>query len=259
MWATGNSGLSRSREKYQARAETMHCEITGVGKPLILIHGLSGSSRWWDRNVAYLAGRYNVHVIDLNGFGQSNRSRFTLSETAEVVTRWMDRRGIDKASVMGHSMGGYVTVDLAATFPDRVDRIVLVDALAMPIGRSLFGNAAGLLGWLRYTALDFLPVVAMDAYRAGPLTLFTATRQVLSADIRHKLEHVKAPSLIIWGENDTVLPLSLGKLLHEYLPHAEFEVIPNAGHNPMWDRPYEFNHTVDRFLSAPSRRKRRTA
>ncbi len=257
MWVTDNRIWGKSREKYQVRAEKIYCKTAGIGKPLIMIHGLSGSSRWWDRNFAYLAGRYNLHMIDLNGFGQSRRSHFTLSEAAQVLVRWMDRHEINQASVIGHSMGGYVTVDLAASFPDRVDKIVLVDAVAVPTGRSLISNAAGLLGTIRYTSLDFLPVVAADALRAGPLTLFSATRQVLAADIRSKLAHVKAPALIVWGENDTLLPLSLGQLLHEHLPHAQFEIIANAGHNPMWERPQEFNRIVDKFLSAPKRRKRR--
>jgi pimeloyl-ACP methyl ester carboxylesterase len=231
-----------------ARAKQIHYKSAGVGKPVILLHGLSGSSRWWKKNVAYLAGRFNIHLIDLQGFGQSNKSRFTLNEAAQVVIKWMDYMEIEQASIIGHSMGGYITLDLAANFPERIDRLVLVDAVAMPMERSLFGKAAGLLQAIRYTEADFLPVFANDVWRTGARTLFSATRSVMAADLRDQVAQVRAPTLIVWGKNDTILPVKLGRKLHQRLPQAEFCLVEGAGHNPMWDQPQTFNRVVTWFL-----------
>jgi pimeloyl-ACP methyl ester carboxylesterase len=237
-----------NRDPWLARAKKIHCETAGVGKPVILLHGLSGSSRWWKKNIIYLAGRFNLHLVDINGFGQSNKGSFSLQDAAQVIVKWMDHKGIEQASLIGHSMGGYITLDLAANYPGRVERIVLVDALALPMQRSWFGNAAGMLQAIRYTAPDFLPVFAGDAWRAGPRTLFSATRSVMAADLRSKLAKVQQPTLIVWGENDTLLPLEMGRKLHRALPQAEFCLIEGAGHNPMWDRPRTFNRIVTWFL-----------
>jgi pimeloyl-ACP methyl ester carboxylesterase len=89
-----------------------------------------------------------------------------------------------------------------------------------------------------------------DALRAGPATLHNATRAVLAADLRPRLGQINAPTLVIWGERDNLVPLEYGKLLAESLPNARLEVIEGAGHNPMWDRPDEFTSLVIDFLTS---------
>jgi pimeloyl-ACP methyl ester carboxylesterase len=89
-----------------------------------------------------------------------------------------------------------------------------------------------------------------DALRAGPATLHNATRAVLAADLRPRLGQINAPTLVIWGERDNLVPLEYGKLLAESLPNARLEVIEGAGHNPMWDRPDELNRLVAGFLDS---------
>ena len=107
---------------------------------------------------------------------------------------------------------------------------------------------SGLAHALRYTPFNFLPVLVGDAFQAGPVTLMRAGLEVLAADISDELEHIQAPVLIVWGEKDTLLPLQLGRLLHRRLPASELVIIPGAGHNPMWDKPREFNQIVLDFL-----------
>jgi pimeloyl-ACP methyl ester carboxylesterase len=234
----------------RVKSGIIHYEAAGAGEPVVLLHGLSGSGRWWGRNVPFMAQRFRVYTVDLIGFGQSRGQRFALGEAAQVVLEWMDQLGIGQASLIGHSMGGYITIELAAHYADRVDKVVLVDALALPMNRSLLRTAARLVHSLRYMPFNFIPVLVGDAFMAGPGTIIRAGREILQADVRDELQSIAAPAMIVWGEKDPLLPLQLGKLMKMHMPQAELCVIPGAGHNPMWDRPDDFNWTVSGFLKS---------
>lgn len=228
-------------------------EEAGSGEPLVLIHGLSGSTRWWAKNIEALGRCFHVYSIDLVGFGESRGTHpFVLSEAAGRLAAWMDQLGIERANIVGHSMGGFIAAELAADFPDRIARLVLVDAAVLPFGYGYLRHLTGLLRALGYTPLSFLPVLATDAWRAGPMAVLKAARELLTADIRPKLSLIDAPTLLVWGEYDTVVPVEIGRQLLQHLRHADLMVIPAAGHNPMWGRAEIFNRAVLEFLKADS-------
>ena len=234
----------------QVGRDRVYYEVGGDGPAVVLMHGLSGSTRWWARNTAVLAKRFRVYVVDLIGFGRGHGQRFVLENTAGLIAAWLDGIGVDTCHVIGHSMGGLVAAELAAQRPERVDHLVLVDAAALPLGRTIVGSALRLVPALAFMPVDFLPVLVTDALRAGPLTLLRATRAIHQADISADLAHIAARTLIIWGEDDTLLPASRGAELHLALPGSEFVVVRGAGHNPMWDQPARFNRLVTRFLES---------
>jgi pimeloyl-ACP methyl ester carboxylesterase len=236
------------RRHVRVGSATIYAESRGVGRPLILVHGLGGSSRWWARNVPALARSCRVHAVDLMGFGRSRRQRFALREAAGLLVQWMAQLGLDQASWVGHSMGGFVAAHLAAQFPARVERLVLVDAAALPLGRLSLRQVWRTALGLRHFPLTLLPVLGADALRAGPVTLANALRQLRTADIRLDLARIAAPTLILWGEHDALLPVAVGQRLHACLPQATFKVIAGADHNPMWERPDAFNQAVTEFL-----------
>lgn len=229
----------------------LHYQRSGMGEPVVLIHGLSASSRWWARNVDALAGRFTVYVIDLLGFGHSRgRQRFVLAEAAALLARWMEAVGIDQAHIVGHSMGGFIAAHLAAEYPEKVRRLVLVDA-AVPLPRQRRRLHITHLGReMRYTPLRFLPLLATDAVRAGPRTVWGAFNQLLAADIERELGNIQAPVLLIWGEHDTLVPPGIADRLAELIPRAQRVVIAGAGHKPMLEQPSAFNDAVTGFLSA---------
>jgi pimeloyl-ACP methyl ester carboxylesterase len=232
---------------------TIHYQVLGDGPPLVLLHGLSGSTRWWARNVPALAGHYCVYLVDLVGFGNSRASgRFALAEAASLLARWMDHVSLERTSVIGHSMGGFIAADFAAETPRRVDRLVLVDAVALPLDRARWHHAVGLVRGLWRLPVDFLPVLLADFHRAGPATIIRAAHELLAANIQPKLDRITAPTLLVWGEGDTLVPVAQGERLARTLPHARLVVVPGAGHNPMWDRAETFNRLVLEFLSAPA-------
>src|SRR5919112_4008412 len=104
-------------------------EVVGSGPPLILLHGLSGSGRWWSRNVPVFSRSFRTYSVDLPGFGQSRNLRWSrLDDIADQLAGWLGDEGLPRAHIAGHSLGGAVAARLAARHPDRIDRLVLVDA-----------------------------------------------------------------------------------------------------------------------------------
>lgn len=226
-------------------------QVAGEGRPVVLVHGLSGSTQWWAKNVDALAEHFCVYTIDLIGFGE-NRGKhpFILDEASRLIVRWMEHLGIERTHLIGHSMGGFIAADLAADAPDRVERLVLVDAAGLPFNPNYTIHARGLARAVRYLPRDFVPVLMRDALRAGPKTMTSAIRQILRSDLRHKLTQIHLPTLVIWGEYDTLIPVEVGRELSKALSDVEFVVLPGAGHNPMWDRALAFNQAVLKFLLA---------
>ncbi|HZU11266.1 MAG TPA: alpha/beta fold hydrolase [Chloroflexota bacterium] len=225
-------------------------KVAGEGEPVLLLHGLSGSTRWWRPVVPALAERYRLYLLDLPGFG-SRRHRVPwrpFNEVSAWIVSWMDAVGIGPAHVVGHSMGGALAVRLAVDTPQRVQRLVLVDAAVVPISPYLPGYALPFTRAVRRLAPAFLPVLAFDAIRAGPRTLRRAAVDLLQQDLRPDLGRVQAPTLIIWGAEDTLVPLPVGRLLRDEIPQARLVVLPHAGHVPMYDDPVAFDQAVLPFF-----------
>lgn len=233
--------------------------VAGAGRPVVLIHGLGGSSRWWRRNIQSLAEHYRVYCIDLIGFGDSRCNHpFVLEEAATWLAKWMVKMGLRGATVIGHSMGGYIAADLAADYPHLIERLILVNAAIMPIGNNVIQHALALAKEARPGTLDLLPVFLGDAYRAGMRTLWRARNELCASDIRHKLLTIQAPTLIIWGEEDALLPLEQGRALLHLIPKAKLVRVRGCGHTPLWERPLEVNRVMLDFLKPqrPARRPR---
>ncbi len=224
-------------------------EDVGAGPPLILLHGLAGSARWWSRNIAALSRAFRVIAIDLPGSGASPRGhRLDLEVVTGQLAGTMDELGIERASLIGHSMGGLIAGGLAADRPERVERLVLVDAAFLSLGRSVRA-LTGSARTLRWTAPSLLPVLLADGLRSGPRRLTDASIQLLRADWATKLPQIEAPTLVIWGEHDRICPLDIGEAIVAAIPGSRLLVVEGAAHNPMWERAEVFDEAVLAFLA----------
>jgi pimeloyl-ACP methyl ester carboxylesterase len=244
--------METSEREIRVEGYPVRYSVAGEGDSVVLVHGLSGSMRWWSRNVPALAERYRVHLVNLPGFGtvRPPRRRFVLAEAASWLLAWIEAVGLEGGvHLVGHSMGGYLSLRLAARRPEVVRKLVLVDPAGVPSGRGMLGHLVPLLLAARYATPAFLPVLARDALYAGPATLLRASRDLLAEDVRGDLRRVEAPALLIWGKNDTLIPPSAGELMRAEIPDSRLLVIEGAGHNPMFDRPREFDRALLAFLA----------
>lgn len=225
-------------------------KVVGEGDPIILVHGLSASSLWWTRNVPDLASHYRLYLVDLPGFGSMShpRNHFMLDQAAAWLLKWMQALGLQKAHFIGHSMGGYICLWIAAYHPEVVSHLVLVSPAVIARVHTVFGYLLPLLISARHLTLSFFPILLYDALRAGPLTIIQAASDLLTVDVRQELKMVTAPTLLIWGEYDTLVPLSVGYLVREEMKHARFLQLKRTGHVSMYDRYETFNAAVLTFL-----------
>jgi pimeloyl-ACP methyl ester carboxylesterase len=254
----------------------------GEGSPLLFVHGLSGCWQNWLENIPHFARRHRVVALDLPGFGASPMPpwEITIPDYGRFLRDFCERLGIDRCSIAGNSMGGFIASEVAITEPERVDDLTLVSAAgitwararrepavmaarvgraAMPallklqtssmrrqrLRRSAFQGVFFDPNGLRRETLweNFVPAMKSPGY-------FDAMRNLVGYDIRHRLEEIGVPTLIVWGRNDRVVPvpaaLSYKKRIGD---NAELVIFDECGHVPQIERPVRFNRVLERFLA----------
>lgn len=225
---------------------------TGTGTPVALLHGLSGSSRWWSRNVGALAERHCVAAVDLVGFGR-NQGFLGLplflpsfSETTALLARWLETFG-EPVHLIGHSMGGQIAIALTAARPDLVRSLILVNAAGMPFRLDPRPHVRA-VPKPPYGGIGIARVLVPDFFRAGPASVAVAGARVVRGDMRDFMHALRVPTLLVWGENDPLVPLVYGEAMQQEIEGSRLAVIPGAAHVAMWDRPAEFNRIALSFL-----------
>ena len=226
---------------------------TRTGQPVVLVHGLSGSGAWWSPVLPALARGFRVHVVDLPGFGLMRREGGLAPPAAATwLQAWMEAAGLERPHLVGHSLGGYVALLLAASAPAAVGRLALLAPAVLPPGGRIRGYAGPLLRSVRQAPLAFLPVLLRDSVRAGPATVWRAARDLLAgaADdaVDAAVAGVTAPVLLVWGSRDALVPLATGQRLRAALPRARLLVLDGAGHVPMYERPHDLSAALVAFL-----------
>jgi pimeloyl-ACP methyl ester carboxylesterase len=239
----------------------------GATESVVLVHGLGkAAGRDWTHVIPALAQRYAVYAVDLPGFGYSDKGNhhYSPDNLARALDTVLTPRIAGRFTLIGHSMGGTVALAYAATYPSRVSRLVLVDVAGI-LHRSVYAEFLGRVAAQRALGLDspwFESVVRAIQLRAenwpvrGDLVLERAgVRQrmlrgdpsaiaafaMVEHDFSASLRAVVAPTLIIWGADDTIAPLRTGQALAAAIPGARLTVIEGAGHAPQIQFPDRFN------------------
>jgi 4,5:9,10-diseco-3-hydroxy-5,9,17-trioxoandrosta-1(10),2-diene-4-oate hydrolase len=251
----------------------------GTGTPVVLLHGFASSVYTWKDVLPALARRHDVLALDLPGFGASDQPLDLSAELyPKVVAGLMDRLGLGRSALVGNSMGAAVAVQLAATSPDRVDRLVLIDAAGFNLAQAdrpallrLALSAAGVALFerlpLRRTAVRLglrqvfedralLTDERVEEYLA-PLARPGALRSMRSLALSRGQDwsifpslaaRVRVPTLILWGAADRWIPLAQADRFASAIPGSRKVVLPACGHVPQEERPDEVLRLLVEFL-----------
>jgi pimeloyl-ACP methyl ester carboxylesterase len=236
---------------------------TGSGPALLLLHGWGARKELMAPIAQRLAG-FRTIVPDLPGFGAtpSPPRAWGVDDYAAWVIALLDRLGVERAHVVGHSHGGRVAIALASAHPHRVDRLVLTDSAGIRPRHGLLYRwrvatfkllrAAGSGSWLpralREAAARRAALRGSEDYRAASGTVRTSMVRLVNADLRPELARLTVPTLLIWGGRDQETPLGDARLMERLIPDAGLVVFEGAGHFAYAEEPDRFARIVGVFL-----------
>ena len=249
--------------------QKIHYVEAGSGPTVILLHGLGGSTQVWMFNIAPLAEKYHVVVPDQIGFGKSDKPlvNYRIRTYVDFLDQFCKQLGIERASLVGNSMGGWIAAAFTAAFPDRVDNLVLVDAAgyAPPKDldtRTFYGlnpttreGMKVLVSKVFYNKA-FQTDAAIDQAIAARLaagdgyTINSITESIIRGEdfLDDTVKTLKRPTLIIWGRQDGLVPLAEGEHFNKDIAGSKLVVFDQCGHMPNVEKPAEFNAAVLKFL-----------
>ncbi len=235
--------------------------IDGAGRDVLVLHGWGANIEAVTPIIDALAPVARVLAVDLPGFGQSAPPSTTwgMADYANWVLALLDEFGFERPSIVGHSFGGKTAIQLASSHPERVRRLLLIDAsgirphrgpdyYAKVYSAKFVKHTAPLLGPLgrRMRAQIAKRVASSDYASAGALR--PTFVRIVNEHLESLLPQITAPTLLIWGENDTATPLGDGRLMEQLIPDSALIVLAGAGHFSYLDDPGRFAAIATNFI-----------
>lgn len=251
---------------------SVHYEVYGRGRPVILLHGYQGSWGLWQQTMTFLREAYRTYALDFWGFGESGdrRSSYAIHDFVSLVDQFMERLGVAQAPLVGHSMGGTVSLLVASEYPQRVQKAVVIGSPIQGSSLFFFPKVFGFrpIGGFTYRNLWFYKLIYhslarlystdpnwaaimdRDVSRTTVGAFFASVGSLRRTDLRPSLPRVRAPVLGMYGDRDIVVRPDQWKPLMQGVPGARVERFPRAGHFIMLDQPSEFQQKLREFLDA---------
>jgi len=252
----------------------VHYEVYGRGKPVILLHGWLGSWGLWQETMAFLGASYRTYALDFWGFGESGRKRKTydVQDFVSLVNQFMEQLGIVRAPLVGHSMGGTVSLSVAIQYPERVSKVVvagspivgssLAPLLKMagqrPIAFLLFNFMGPFRAFMKYyysrqICKDprFPEMMDHDLSRTTLESFLLSIASLRRTDLRPALNQIKVPALGFYGDKDKVVNPHQWQPMQKGIPQARIERFPTSGHFMMLEERADFSQKLKNFLDEP--------
>ncbi len=247
------------------------------GTPVVLIHGYTDSARDWVPLMPYLSKQFRLVLVDIRGHGQSSKPEccYTRLDFAYDIKLLLDSLGIQRADLVGHSLGSIIAQTFAEYWPEKTGRVVLIAStggrppgMAPPkfdftaeirkLKEPIEPDSPFMIAWWDSPTPvdpDFIRRQRKDA--AGiPLRVWLAVLDQglpsdnLYGDLQSTLPKLKAPTLLIWGSKDPIMEEPMRKTLIDALPAAQVKVFDGLGHNPFWEDPEGVAAVINHFLMA---------
>lgn len=250
----------------------VHYESHGRGRPVLLLHGWLGSWRLWRNTIEVLGTEFKTYAIDFFGFGESfdRTSDFTVDNFVESVNQFMDRLGIVKAPLVGHSMGGTVALAAAIRYPEKIVKTTVIgspiqgNSLNVLLKFSGYKGIASLVwttpsllklfmrGYAHFLAKDgkaLGDMIVADVSKVSADSFFQSIGTLRDTDLREQIGVLTMPVMGIYGKNDRIVNPKQAKVLKQYIPASKIAWFENSGHFPMMDEPDRFHQTLRDFLN----------
>jgi pimeloyl-ACP methyl ester carboxylesterase len=258
----------------------VHYEVYGRGSPVLLLHGWLNSWAVWRKTIELLGRDNRVYALDFFGFGESGNQGedFSVDNFTQLVSQFMDRMGIIRVPLIGHSMGGTVSLKTAIAFPEKVVKVGVVGSPIVGSSLSALLKVAAFRGWVNlaenvpfvYNAFQagFRPFIkgyshfiARDGKMLGQMLsddagklafapFFESIGTLRETDLRPLLHQIGIPVLGIYGKKDVIVDPDQHAVLKQYLPHSQIEWFEQSGHFPMLDEADRFHDVLRAFLRA---------
>jgi pimeloyl-ACP methyl ester carboxylesterase len=271
----------RSRVVHGSRVN--YVEI-GTGPPLVFVHGLSGCWQNWLENIPHFSRSHRVIAVDLAGFGESElpQEEISMPGFGRFIDAFLGEIGVERATLVGNSMGGFIAAETAISHPSRVEKLVLVSAAGGPkffrwqernvaridlITRLLEPMVAAtiarrksmvsrprlrralLVGVARRPDL-IAPELCYEVASGGAKPGFVdALKAVIDYDYWDRVPSISCPTLIVWGSHDRIVSVENAHEYERLIPDARLAIFEETGHVPMIERPGRFNRLLDEFLA----------
>ena len=260
----------------EVNGQRLYYRVQGKGKPLVLIAGLGGDTTEWMYQLPVFRKHFEVVVFDNRDVGRSSLAEgpYSITDMAEDTAGLLDTLGIEKAHILGFSMGSMIAQELAMRHPQKVDKLVLLCAAARA-KNTFIVRTLELWKWIRQNDSDneFFPIESIklgmtpdyfkDLKKAEstlsllrkpkfPMKTEAFERQadaVSGFDVLKKLNGVNKPTLVLTGDWDIITPVWVGKELAEAISGAEFKILEGGGHGCLWEIADKVNRAVLEFLA----------
>jgi len=273
---------SLSPQTIEVKGHAIFYIVMGEGEPLLLIHGYGAGFWVWEKQVDILSHSYRVYALDLLGHGFSDRPKIDYRPETYIhfFRDFMDGVGIERATLIGNSMGGGIAWAMAALFPERVKRLILINCVPPDVLKQVRNESFRMLAAVKDIPLlsyfviasrnknsikailkecvsDIRLITPEIVIRQYQLSRIRGTTWVLYSTLKNARDTSKMvdyfsrihhPALLIWGERDLIFPVSVGENLHRAIQGSKLFVIEKSGHIPMWETPEVVNQAILDFL-----------
>jgi pimeloyl-ACP methyl ester carboxylesterase len=251
----------------------LHYEVFGRGRPVILLHGWLGSWGLWQETMTFLGSYYRTYALDFWGFGESGtkRNTYLVQDFISLVDQFMEQMGIQQAPLVGHSMGGTVSLSMAIQHPERTAKVVVIGS---PIAGSSLAFPLKLAGYrpIAWSLFTFFPLFRAAMRVASPFisrdprfpdmmdrdltklnleSFLVSIASLRRTDLRPNLGKIQVPVMGMYGDRDNIVHPRQWQPLQQGVPHARIARFKTAGHFIMLDEPQTCVATLKDFLDTP--------
>lgn len=226
--------------KLKVNDHQAHYLKAGSGPPVVLIHGGASDSRDWVGTMEALCHRYSLYAPDLIGFGLSDRTKdgYYLSDFSEFILEFVEALGLERPVLAGHSLGGRICLEVALRHPEKVRKLVLVDA-----------SGLGQVSRLGNVVLTAFWAIRKLLRRQQPFPRFLNEEGEDSSWLCvDELPNLRTPTLIVWKRYDLYFPLAIARRAKKLIPGANLAVLPGYGHAPHEQNQVAFNNILLDYL-----------